>query len=179
MLMLSMLLSFTSSTTVHAASETSKVNESNSSNLFIQFINDCFDNKDIMHVTYLDEDITEAFIKDYEPYYKNKDYEIIQNVFKDPQYKIVKIEEVPTTRAFLQKAKKYTYYEIASEASSKTTKEWLMSFTCSFSYNANTGKVSNVGTSSLSIQVATWDNSFLHIWKMYQLLIKLQLIKPL
>ncbi|MDF0729007.1 hypothetical protein PY093_20575 [Cytobacillus sp. S13-E01] len=141
-----------------------KVDESEVSVLFTNFIDSVFD--DLSNLNVLDSsgsDITEEFIEETSDFYDNEDYKSIQNLIKDNDLSVslIKIDNlnIESISDIRSKTVSKEYYEYATSDRGYSG-EWIVNVTGNYSYNASTYAVTYASTPSISLTATNFGASF-------------------
>jgi len=141
-------------------------NDSNVSVLFSNFIKTCFeDSKGMCVLDVNGENVTEEFINDSLKYYKTNKYKSIQEIIENNGLQVSYQDSEPqgevTTRALRTETVKKSFYTIRKETTLNTyTKEWLTTITGTFTYDANTHRVTSSGSPTLKLVTANFGAAF-------------------
>lgn len=159
-----LLLSFVYVSTQSASAAELGNTESEVSDLFINFMDNAYDNLDGLTVLNSDGvDITKEFIKNATKYYDVKDYKSIQDMIGNENLSIstTKREVIPSqllgTRAVAlgtirgDNVSKIFYHNEYDKSKGKYKKEWETQVSGSFSYDDQTFQITSVGTPKISI----------------------------
>ena len=130
--------------TVNAASDVSQ--------LFKEFMDECFSDETNVTVFMGNQDVTKEFFDRYRDMYSNNELLIISNDIEYYGYDITHEIDMPVTRASTTKSKTFKSYETKTVKGNK--KEWTTILYCKFTYNPSTGNITSISNPQLNVDLA-------------------------
>lgn len=140
--------------TVNAASDVSQ--------LFKEFMDECFSDETNVTVFKGNQDVTKEFFDRYRDMYSNNELLIISNDIEYYGYDITHEIDMPVIRASTTKSKTFKSYEAKTVKGNK--KEWTTILYCKFTYNPGTGNITSISNPQLNVDFGSWGSAFTPRW---------------
>ncbi|WP_279155210.1 hypothetical protein [Thomasclavelia cocleata] len=132
----------------------------NVSMLFKEFITECFEDENNVIVFDGKQDISKEFLNLYHDSFINDDLSTINTAVLKNNYQITHVIETPVTKVSNIKSQTFKSYESGYDSGNKYFKEWMTILYCKFSYNPDTGKITNIYDPVLDIDFGSWGSNF-------------------
>ncbi|MEY8675221.1 hypothetical protein [Thomasclavelia cocleata] len=130
------------------------------SQLFKDFIDECFNDRDNVTVYLGSKDVTDDFFNKYYNMYSKGELLAINNAIEFFNYDIThEIDTlIPSTKASTTRSKTFKSYETKTVNGNK--KEWTTMLYCKFTYNSSTRNITSISNPQLNVDFGEWGNAF-------------------
>lgn len=128
----------------------------NVSDVFKNYITECFENPDNVKVIKNEENITNYFFETFTPAFNNNDLLSIQQFLYDDGVQISYAEYGPETRATESRSVTYQFPDYSTDSTGRFSKEWIVCMQCYITWDANTYRITNYNTPIIYLSTASW-----------------------